>query len=435
VLGLLFAIGFGTLVRQELVGSIKAGPISKAALFLATIPVDIRKMFRWDLIVEDRFPDKAGFTGRPLDQEAYLLLARYDGNLEESVVELINLTTFNVLHTWNPDISHINSLVDVSNPEFKFINRDRHEKRYRIMHPLLNSDGSLFFQDHSPLIKIDYCSELVWQNQEDKFHHSNELDHEGNVWVPTSMYPYSIDEKYIGSDFGYYFDDAITKVSRDGEILFQKSLSELFIENDMKYLLFAVGIHFFQADPIHLNDIQPVLGDSDYWKKGDVFLSLVTQSMIILYRPTSNEIIWIGTGHNFRQHDVDILSDHQISIFNNNSMDTIDGSSVDGNNEVIIYDFSTNEYSTYLNKSIIERDVRTPKEGRAQILDNGDLFIEETIYSRTLYFDANGSLRWEYVNRASNGNVYLSSWSRILYHPQDVSMIRSLLERKSCNNG
>ena len=216
-------------------------------------------MFHFDFIVEDRFPDKAGFTGRPLDQEAYLLLARYDGNLEESVVELIDLTTFNVLHTWNPDISHINSLVDVSNPEFKFINRDHNEKRYRIMHPLLTSDGSLFFQDNSPLIKLDYCSELVWQNQEERFHHSNELDHEGNVWVPTSMYPYGIDEKYIGSDFDNYVDDAITKVSQDGEILFQKSVSELFIENDMKYLLFAVGDRSFVEDPIHLNDIQPVL--------------------------------------------------------------------------------------------------------------------------------------------------------------------------------
>ena len=150
VLGFLFAIGFGTLVRQELVGSTKARPISTAALFLATIPVNLRKMFGFDFIVEDRFPDKAGFTGRPLDQEAYLLLARYDGNLEESVVQLINLTTFNVLHTWNPDISHINSLVDTSNPEFRFLNRDKHEKRYRIFHPLLNSDGSLFFSNTSP---------------------------------------------------------------------------------------------------------------------------------------------------------------------------------------------------------------------------------------------------------------------------------------------
>ena len=34
VLGLIFSFGFGVLVRQELVGYVKVGPVSKAALFL-----------------------------------------------------------------------------------------------------------------------------------------------------------------------------------------------------------------------------------------------------------------------------------------------------------------------------------------------------------------------------------------------------------------
>ena len=35
----------------------------------------------------------------------------------------------------------------------------------------------------------------------------------------------------------------------------------------------------------------------------------------------------------FHQHDVDILNDHQISVFNNNSKDFVGGDVVDGNNE------------------------------------------------------------------------------------------------------
>jgi hypothetical protein len=42
---ILFAIVFGTLVRQELVGSTKAGWVSKTALNLAEIPVIIREYF------------------------------------------------------------------------------------------------------------------------------------------------------------------------------------------------------------------------------------------------------------------------------------------------------------------------------------------------------------------------------------------------------
>ena len=41
----------------------------------------------------------------------------------------------------------------------------------------------------------------------------------------------------------------------------------------------------------------------------------------------------------FNLDDVDILNDHTISVFNNNSKDFINGNIVDGNNEVIVYDF------------------------------------------------------------------------------------------------
>ena len=103
----------------------------------------------------------------------------------------------------------------------------------------------------------------------------------------------------------------------------------------------------FTTDPIHLNDIQPIDFDGEFWKKGDVFLSLRHQSMVLLYRPSTNKIIWKGIGRFFHQHDVDILNDHKISVFNNNSKNFAFGNVLDGNNEVIIYDFKTNQYSSY----------------------------------------------------------------------------------------
>ena len=83
-------------------------------------------------------------------------------------------------------------------------------------------------------------------------------------------------------------------------------------------LLFSSGKTVFIQDPLHLNDIQPVMTDGPYWKRGDVFFSIRYKSMIILYRPSTNKIIWKGVGHSAGQHDVDILDDHRISIFNNN---------------------------------------------------------------------------------------------------------------------
>ncbi|MDC1331195.1 arylsulfotransferase family protein [Gammaproteobacteria bacterium] len=437
LLSILFAVGFGILVRQELVGSIKAGWVSKTALTLAEIPVKL-KIILWgndDLTLEDRFPSLNGFNGTPNSEESYLLLSRYDGDLREGVVELVDLTNFEILHTWNPDLDGFNDLVEQVD-EFKYLNRDVSNRRGRLIHPKLTSDGDLLFQTGTPLRKIDACSNLVFQNTHDIFHHSIETDIDGNIWVPSRIYPQSLPIEKVGRDTpeeNGFLDDGIVQFSPDGEILFEKSVSQIFIDNGLEYLLFAHG-NDFEEDPIHLNDIQPVNSDGEFWKKGDVFLSLRLQSMVLLYRPSTNEIIWKGAGLFFGQHDVDILDAHKISIFNNNSKDFVEGDIVDGHNEVIIYDFKTDEYSSYLKDSLVNNDVRTISEGGSEILTNGDLFIEESNYARTLYFNADGSLRWTHVNRAGDSNVYRVGWSRILYTQEDIQTVNNFLTNKgTCN--
>ena len=428
LLSILFAIGFGVLVRQELVGSIKAGWVSKTALTLAEIPVNLKKIIINDLQVEDRFPSLDGFNGTPNSEESYLLLSRYDGDLQEGVVELVDLRTFEILHTWNPDIDAFNDLVEQVY-EFKYLNRDENNSRSNLLHPKLTIDGGLLFGWESPLHKINACSSLVFQNAHDKFHHSIETDIDGNIWASSHIYPQSLPIEKVGRNLREekgFDDDAIVKLSSEGKILFEKSVSQIFIDNGLEYLLFSVGDGLFDTDPIHLNDIQPVNFDGEFWKKGDVFLSLRHQSMILLYRPSTNEIIWKGTGTFFHQHDVDILDNHRISIFNNKSKNFVNGDVVDGHNEVIIYDFKTN--------SLMENDVRTITEGRSEILTNGDLFVEESNYGRTLYFNADGSLRWTHVNRADDGNVYRLGWSRILYTEEDLQTVNNFLINKgTCN--
>ena len=320
--------------------------------------------------------------------------------------------------------------------EFKFLDRDFNNSRYLLLHPLLTNDGGLLFNE-GPLRKIDACSNLIFQNINNRFHHSLEKDVDGNLWVPSYLFPQSLPIKKVGSnniDEEGYYDDAIVKLSANGEIIYEKSVSKIFIDNGLEYLLFAIG-EDFTKDPIHLNDIQPVNFDGEFWKKGDVFLSLRNQSMIVLYRPSTNKIIWKGNGPFFNQHDVDILNSHSISVFNNNSKFYVNGGGVDEHNEVLIYDFKTNEYSSYLNETLIKNNVKTNTQGRNQILPNGDLFVEETNYGRTLYFNSDGSLRWTNVNRAENGNVYRVGWSRILYNKEDIQNVSNfLVSRKKCND-
>ena len=445
LLSILFAIGFGVLVRQEIVGDTKLGRvdisgISRPAAYIASLPEQfLKKILKpnpnrvndaWD---EDRFFFvQKGFEGTPNSFESYLLLSRYDGDLNEGVVELVDLTNFKVLHTWNPDIDAFNNMIDQVD-EFKYLDRDDNNSRKTLMHPKLTSDGGLIFGWNSPLRKIDACSKIIFQNTADIFHHSIETDNSGNIWAASHMYPQTLSSEKVGRDvFGDagYLDDAIVKLNPSGEILYEKSLSQVFLENDMEYLLFLGGGLTFNRDPIHLNDVQPVNNDSEYWKEGDVFLSLRHQSMIILYRPSSNKIIWKGTGPFFHQHDIDILDDHTISIFDNNAKIFKDGRTVDGFNKVIIYNFKEDSYTTYMSDSLAEHDVRTPNQGRSEILPNKELFIEESFYARTLYFNADGSLRWSHVNTANNDKVYKVGWSRILYTQEDIKIVNNFLNNR-----
>ena len=436
IIGIIVVLGFGILVRQELEGSSKFGFLSRYALNLSRIPANIK----WILSSKrtDPFKVPGKHSEKPvfnkfinIDRNELLLLSRYNADIGRSVVEIIDLNNFSVLHTYAPDIKEINSRTDKNRVEFERLKIDSPLKRYQLQHPLINKDGELIFHGSmTSQVKIDFCSNLIWVNDEDIFHHSVMQDHEGNYWVPTRMYPYSLEEGIVGEKHGNYNDDSITKISSNGEILFTKSVSEILIENGYKYLLF--GQSNFIKDPIHLNDIEPALSDSAYWKKGDLFLSLRNLSMILHYRPSSNKLIKIITGDFYNQHDVDIISEKEISIFNNNTLQTINGRKILTNSEVLIFDFESEQFSKKFSDSMKKYDVKSPTGALADILEDGSMMVDEDEYGRLLFFNNSGDLEWEFINKAKNGNVYGLNWNRIIEDKELISNIKYKIQNTKC---
>ena len=175
-----------------------------------------------------------------------------------------------------------------------------------------------------------------------------------NIYVPSQLKPYAkLVSEYVGlnnATENYNFkDDAITILDKNGKILFSKSVTEILIEHGYLNRIFSQQSHI--SDPIHLNDIQPVLKDTKYFKKGDLFLSLRNLSMVILYRPSTNKIIKIIEGEFYNQHDVDILDESRISIYNNNVFLNYKNERIVKNNEIINYDFETNSFSKKFEKN------------------------------------------------------------------------------------
>mgnify|MGYP001194718769 FL=1 len=153
--------------------------------------------------------------------------------------------------------------------------------------------------------------------------------------------------------------------------------------------------------------------------------------MVILYRPSTDEIIWKSKRGVFsHQHDVNIINDHTISVFNNNNFNTVYGEIVDKNNQIIFYDFKNNKYSRIINDALMQYEVRTITEGKAEVTDDGDVFIEESNYGRSLYFDKSGELLWQHVNRAEDTDVFRVAWSRLIYKEEEVEMIDKLMKKE-----
>ena len=279
---LIFTIFFGSLVLR-----------SEIARNIALIPDNIKTIISGsDLSQVNRFGNKSGLIIYDKDfnyEKKYLLLSRYDGDLERSLVELINLNTGEIVHTWKPDIDIlINNLKKNDSIQFK---RYLNKKRYLIKFPYLTSDGDLYVKNHyTPLVKINICSKFL-KLIDKAAHHTIEPDETG-IWFPTTNFNSKnnpgLDLKVNAERFLFY-DDGITKIDFEDNIVFDKSIIEILVENNLSHLIFSGKQSTY--DPLHLNDVQPVLIDGEYFKKGDLFLSFRNNSTVMLYRPSVNKIL------------------------------------------------------------------------------------------------------------------------------------------------
>ncbi len=353
-----------------------------------------------------------------LTYNLYALGSFWNSDLGHWSFELSNLKDESILFSWVVKRDNIT------------LNSERNIQSLRPFHSLLmeNKDLVLSFFESENLMKLDSTSRVLWKNDEWKFHHSITKGIGNTIWVcGTKKTKFKIRENNATiSNFNKqninYRDDYIIKVdSENGNTLYSKSVSEILIENGLKSL-FYTGVNK-TWDPIHLNDIEIALSTTAFWKKGDLFISLRNLNLVVLYRPGTNRIIWYKQGPFLSQHDVDILDEHRISIFNNNSLhDYIDvkkknasTSVMDqlGYNEIIIYDFESDSVSQLYQNKMIENELSTSTEGLMDLLPNGDMFFEEQNEGKVYVFNEHKVLLRKVFSTKFKGYIHLPNWTRI----------------------
>jgi Arylsulfotransferase (ASST) len=431
LVGFLLAISFGSIILLAEREGRTLGGLGPVAVGLAEVPLTAERLLKTDRAI--MVSNQEDFIGKPDGwsaadgarlPEGLILLSRYDGDRKRHVIDLYSLADQTLRWTWVLDpeallegITPVSGFSDVSNWD---------GTHFRAIHPLLLENGDLIVKDHySPVFRISPCGTRLWKQDTRAFHHATEVDAEGDLWIPGIANPPTLDR--IPPDFG---DDTLTRVSKDGEILAEYSVAGALVKIGLARELF--GMNLYNPDPIHLNDIEPALSDGATWKKGDLFLSMRNISMIALYRPSEERIVWTLTGPWLNQHDVDIVDGNRIAIFNNNAQDRGSLPYFETASNIVIHDFATGDDTTLLADEMLKSRIRTGAAGLFTQLPGGFSLIEDVSHARMIIFDASGAIAAEFTNRAGDGEIYHLGWSRFV-DPDLGAKVLANLQKVTCD--
>ena len=203
-------------------------------------------------------------------------------------------------------------------------------------------------------------------------------------------------------------EDAVAVVSLDGELLEEYPLYGLL--GGARYRALVHGVGALEEDRFHLNDVQPVFAPG---LEHLALLSIRNLSTIAALNLNTWQIEWSQTGPWLNQHDVNRLPDGRVSVFGNELVRETGVLLGDGHSEFYIFDPANGAVSTPFTEVLSAVDMRTPYEGRARLLENGDLFIEETNRDRLLRVSPS-AVRWEYVNGLTDTTSGALHWSRYI---------------------
>jgi hypothetical protein len=355
----------------------------------------------------------------------YLLFSGVDPTAKHSIVQLIRISDGAQIARWDPDwpeiYQHITSkkFAPVGSPNAA-----------QAVHPLLLADGDIIFNTVSSLVRLTPCSSKpVWVLDE-VMHHSIERDVTDDIWVPSISQDGFVDNSWLRDQIR---DDALARVSIDGQVLDKRSFVRILRDNGLHAMLLGSFGNVFNVDPIHMNQIQVAPHDSKYWQRGDLLISSRNLSTIFLYRPSTGRILWYKTGPWMNQHSADFVDDHRISVFDNNIVSAAPSEHAfltpGDTNRVILYDFETQQLSQPFATLLAAARPLTIAQGRARLLPDGGLFLEETQQGRLLRFTRD-RLLWSRVNDYDSQHIGAVAWSRYLTAEEASAPMQALASRK-----
>ena len=403
---LLVAIGAMWATWHVLEGGPRISPkLSDVVIELATLPskayhyiFDGGQMAAWH-INDDTTTTQVYREAKGIAQVKILISTYEDeSNLK---VSLTSIGTNKIFKTWRVNIPELSD-------KLKFLKIPATAWAPAIQHPFMLKDSSIVFIADG-LFKVDKNNKLELLNADIKYHHTIEDENDSIFWICASkrvaIEPSPRDTTLV--------EDVIAGYNiKTNRVFHIKSIRDALTESGYGAMFRGPGVS--PNDRFHINDIQPVKVKSKFWEIGDLFVSVRHLSTIFLYRPSTQKIIWLKQGPWLSQHDVDVVDEKMISVFNNDVLRAGEGDkSVQGYNKVLYYDFKSDSISSPYTSIFKKLKINTIAEGRCDLLPNGDLYVDEANNAK-LYILNKDSLKWRYIERVDKRLIKRFNWPRLI---------------------
>ncbi|QDU76493.1 hypothetical protein Pan97_35430 [Bremerella volcania] len=420
----LLGIAFGShLEAKKSSGESRLSAVEEQLLRLRKLPTDVGQMVKdIDALIDTQIePEKVrpdepnlyvvGEDVVPVPDKFKYLYSQFHRDSDSFSVSLMRLSTGEVLHRWE---WNWDTLAPIYHTWLT-----RHMKHYPTFHdywdtlprmplgtPTILEGNRLVAQVGRTLCCFSAEGDLLWAAEDIK-HHSIEVDHEGHLWMCTVV----ADEK-----LPYREDQLVRLHNETGQVLFRKSMKEIFEANPR----FDFSHHNRKAEDVyHLNDIQPVLEDRKHFRQGDLFISLRDIHCVLQYRPSTDEILWSNATYWSSQHDVSIIDDSTIGVFDNNVFHVRGAGSQFHRgkyNRFVTYNFETDQYDVLFADVFEKTNCQTKTQGRVRYFKEDDiLYIEPGDQDFFVVSDlANGTDYKCIIPGNSEGKMGRTFWFRLV---------------------
>lgn len=267
---------------------------------------------------------------------------------------------------------------------------------------IITPEGDIVFSFESGgLVRMDRCGKVKWATTE-VTHHSPNWGADGSIVVSAGRYIDKPNRDIPWPFTGPFWEDLVARYDGDGKRIFERPLTDLFIQNGMEPWLTSTGEFKTRiSGEFHLNEVEelsPELApDFPMFQAGDLLLSLRNRNMILVTDPQVTKVKWWAVGPFVRQHDPDFDRGGTISVFDNHADDSPDGVH-GGGTRIVQIDPATNQ-SVVLYGGRDGQRFFSAERGTHQRQANGNIMVTEAEQGRAFEVTPAGKIVWEYLNR------------------------------------